>query len=522
MTALIGMDEFLAHYQLTHDPFAVRTPGFRFFTPKRKPVLAELHHLARYGKQLLCVVAPEGGGKTLLRQALVASSNKDSVQALVASGKECATTDALISFFCHGAGAESHDASALMLRSEQLAATGMQLYLVVDDAELLSADTLQMLADLRAAGEQAPRIFLFADDSIRWQLEALDNSEMPDALPAAHITELLPLDAAEVRDYLHQRLEAAGQGIELLDEKQLASIVEVSGGWPGRINQAAREQMLAAIAPVAPRHQRSASKPVIPVKSLLALLLVGVGVVLAWFMGGGEREPETTVLQLPPPAQVVPADVDEAAEPVLQAQAPAEPDEEVTAASEPVAPLPDPVEPVATDPVPAVEGSGTEDVAEATVTERSWQPLPLTSPEREALNEPAEPAQAELEPRPEPAEVAEPAAAASESAATPAATTTGSVHGADWYRERAASEYVLQLLGSRSESSARAFVREHAELADLGLFETTHQGQPWFVVTQGIYPDSRAAARGVANLPAALRQQQPWPRRIEGIQQGLR
>ena len=37
-TAVSGADDLLDHYQFTHDPFAPRTPGFRFFTPKRKSV----------------------------------------------------------------------------------------------------------------------------------------------------------------------------------------------------------------------------------------------------------------------------------------------------------------------------------------------------------------------------------------------------------------------------------------------------------------------------------------------------
>ena len=86
-TSMNEIDRLLDYYQFSHDPFAPRTPGFKFFTPKRKPVLAELHHLARYSSQMLVVTGPEGSGKTLLRQALVASSNKESVQCVVLSAR---------------------------------------------------------------------------------------------------------------------------------------------------------------------------------------------------------------------------------------------------------------------------------------------------------------------------------------------------------------------------------------------------------------------------------------------------
>ena len=47
MTSLHADEAFLGHYQLSHDPFAARVPGFKFFPAQRKPVLGQLHHLAR-------------------------------------------------------------------------------------------------------------------------------------------------------------------------------------------------------------------------------------------------------------------------------------------------------------------------------------------------------------------------------------------------------------------------------------------------------------------------------------------
>ena len=71
VAGLAEADEaFLGHFQLNHDPFAPRVPGFKFFPAQRKPVLGQLHHLARYSQLLLVVTGPEGSGKTLLRQAL--------------------------------------------------------------------------------------------------------------------------------------------------------------------------------------------------------------------------------------------------------------------------------------------------------------------------------------------------------------------------------------------------------------------------------------------------------------------
>src|SRR5690606_40324920 len=97
---------------------------------------------------------------TLLRQALVASCNKDNVQCVVTSGREISEAPALTRFLCQALNVS--DIRGLRERAEQLHATGMQLYLVVDDAHCLSSESVQLLADLsQSGGRAAPRVFLF-------------------------------------------------------------------------------------------------------------------------------------------------------------------------------------------------------------------------------------------------------------------------------------------------------------------------------------------------------------------------
>src|SRR3546814_11686694 len=91
MTSLHADEAFLGHFQLSHDPFAPRVPGFKFFPAQRKPVLGQLHHLARYSQLLLVLTGPQGSGKTFLRQALVASTNKHGSEEHRV-GKECVST----------------------------------------------------------------------------------------------------------------------------------------------------------------------------------------------------------------------------------------------------------------------------------------------------------------------------------------------------------------------------------------------------------------------------------------------
>lgn len=79
-------DAYLEYYGFTQDPFAERVSGLRFFLARRKEVLEQLQRPSAQGLQI--IVGPKGSGKTLLRQALVATSNKQSTQSLVINASQ--------------------------------------------------------------------------------------------------------------------------------------------------------------------------------------------------------------------------------------------------------------------------------------------------------------------------------------------------------------------------------------------------------------------------------------------------
>lgn len=312
MTSLHADEAFLAHYQFSHDPFAPRVPGFKFFPAQRKPVLGQLHHLARYSQLLLVVVGPEGSGKTLLRQALVASTNKQAVQSIVVA-QGATTADALLRQVAQGLAIAQADVRSVLAQVAQLALTGQEVYLLVDDADQLDDAALKCVLELAAGNADGrPHIFLFAERGLLARLEALADGE-----ECYHAIELQPYTEDETRDYLAQRLEGAGQGIDLLSDEQVEDIHVRAQGWPGAINQEAREllveQMLA---------QRAAGRGVgggfnLPKKHLLALAVVLVGVAAAWMMQGRESSspaPVASSSSLPLQSSAPAAEVQESAQ----------------------------------------------------------------------------------------------------------------------------------------------------------------------------------------------------------------
>ena len=298
MTSLHADEAFLGHYQFSHDPFAPRVPGFKFFPAQRKPVLGQLHHLARYSQLLLLVTGPLGSGKTLLlRQALVASTNKDAVLSVVISARTAADETSLLRQVAQGLSINQASLEAILTKVAQLAITGQDVYLMVDDAEQLQDSALEVLL-LLASGTNEGRlhVFLFGEPSLLPRLEVFSEGE-----ERFHAIELQPYSEEETCDYLAQRLEGAGQGIELISNDLLVDIHEQSEGWPGAINQVARDAPDRSDAGQSWRSAQGNRRVFnLPKKHLVILAVVAIGVIAAWFMQGKSKPeaPQTASTEL--------------------------------------------------------------------------------------------------------------------------------------------------------------------------------------------------------------------------------
>ncbi|TBW06860.1 cell division protein [Azotobacter chroococcum subsp. isscasi] len=548
MTSLHADEALLTYYQFSHDPFAPRTPGFKFFPAQRKQVLGQLHHLARYSRLLLVVSGPLGSGKTLLRQALVASSNKQSVLCVVVSARASARVDGLLRQIALGLGLEHADEQSILGQVEQLAATGQELYLLVDDAELLETAALDALLALAAGTAMGrPHVFLFGEPELVARLQSLADGE-----ERFHVLRLNPYALNDTREYLALRLEGAGSDIGVFSDEQIEAIHRESGGWPGEVNRIARvllhEEMQSGYA-----EDDDSPGLILPKKHLLALAVVAVAVAAAWFMrGGAEGEAPVVVAQqslaeapsapVAEPADAVPSQsVADETQPVLReplAQAASEADvadvgiagpaavvaATTTAALAPSTQAQAPVAPSVPAPKPALRAPA---VVQPASQSQSQPRSASQSPTAAKPVTPSAPAPAPrvvakpVAPAPAPAAPAAPVAAKPAPAAgapasrPPAAAQSGAPVGEG--RAQAASRYTLQVLGTRSESSAKAFVR--AQGAGYRYFRKLHQGQPLFVVTYGSFASRAEAQAAIKTLPTTVQASKPWPRTFASIQQ---
>lgn len=527
MTSLHADEAFLDHYQFTHDPFASRVPGFKFFPAQRKPLLGQLHHLARYSQLLLVVSGPDGSGKTLLRQALVASTNKQAVQSVVVSAKGASDPASILRQVAQGLQVQRPELPAILAQVGQLALTGQEVYVLVDDAEDLSDAALTSLLSLAGGNaEGRPHVFLFAESQLLSRLEHVAAGD-----ECFHVIELQPYSEDETREYMAQRLEGAGQGIEVFSDDQVADIHEQSAGWPGAINQIAREALVDTMLARRGSASRGGFAFSLPRKHLLALCVVAIGVLAAWFMQGRVVEDvEAPVIAQLPLGEAPPAVAADAAAPAAPAVAPSI---QFEGANQPLPlPLVGEAQPVIREPLAQAAGlSGAEEsdvagaapapelVAEAAPVRPAAIPSVPTTPVAPPVAEPVKVAPP-VAPVVRPAvPVAATAPAVKPQVPTPPVKPATSAVGGDWYAAQAGSRFTLQILGARLESGAQAFVKAHG--ADYHYFKKQHQGKPLYVVTYGSFATREAAQAALRTLPAKVQAGKPWPRNFAGIQQEI-
>lgn len=543
MSSLHADEAYLGHYQFTHDPFAARVPGFKFFPAQRKPVLGQLHHLARYSQLMLVVSGPHGSGKTLLRQALVASTNKQAVQSLVVSARNSAEVGGLLRQIAQGLNIAQADVRSVLAQIAQLSITGQEVYLLVDDAEELDDASLENLLTLSQGNVEArAHVFLFGEDSLLERLDTLNEGE-----ERFHVIELQPYSPEETREYLAQRLEGAGREIDLLSDEQVEDIHLQSGGWPGAINQVARDLLIEAMLAQRGAARKSPGGFSLPKKHLLALAVVGIGVIAAWMMQGRnepapDSAPATAEAQVDGEAgspavefagssQPLPLPLVGEAQPVIReplAQAAGQGEMEDAPAQEGASNVP----PTVTTTAPPVGVPAGPAPAAPVQPIASAQPLPVPSkPIAVAPATPVAPAPVPAAPAPEPkptapaAPVAKPAATqavvkpAEKPVAAPAAPVSAGSAGGAWYRGQSGSHFALQVLGTSSESNAKAFVQQNG--GQYRYFKKLHQGKALYVVTYGSFSSRSAAQAAIKSLPAKVQAGKPWPKTFASIQQEM-
>jgi len=257
--SLLNRRGYLSYYGLHRRPFG--TPidsGHLWLAPSHREVLSSLAAGIRRGDGLLLLTGDAGAGKTtLLSQLIRALGAEPLVVGLVSSPIfDVADLHQSIANAVHlgGDASDPADFAARFARAlDEARAAGKRLLLILDEAQSLSDDAIQELANLVAAAALEERRFsvlLVGQEELTATLLKDRHAGLSQRISARY--SLVPLSPDEVAEYIRSRLGAAGVERAIFDRHAVRRIAAISKGAPGMIDVVCEHALQAGQAREAP------------------------------------------------------------------------------------------------------------------------------------------------------------------------------------------------------------------------------------------------------------------------------
>lgn len=511
-----------------------------FEPPSRLQLLDKLKHLVRFSDFLLLISGSRGAGKsTILAQLQPEQSDTTLACCSVRPESEISPQKLLQHLSAQLPEHESTEndfAGLLTAFHNQLKAmrnAGRKCLILVDDAEYLSNDALELLLNLHAADAQ---LVLMSD--VEYAESVMQNLSVKQMEGRVHQINIEGMSDEESLDYL----QICHPAVSSLPDKKKAELIKLAEGMPGRI-----ETLLAGgkVAPAYSSKKRTAF-PLPPVH------MAGIGVVLLGIVA-------VSLVQFMPdePSMVQPESIERVSLPLPVAASEGDDAQEIALKSRPTMdPSPQAVVPkeVSVEPVSSAKTelanrlkaqeeklaaevqkaqpvAAKQEVVERASDQQQVEPkaqklerdlrnivenTPVVSKVEQELSPGAAPVVANKEPA-----KGTPSIVAEQSPKTTGASSTYSRY-ENALLGFSPKSYTLQLLGARSKSSATEFISKHGGGSQFYYFSTVYKGAPWHVVVYGNYANRDVANASIRKLPAALQKTKPWARSLQGVQLDIR
>ncbi len=485
-TVAADRSNYWRYYGLKRDPFVPGTRENEFYlSPRWEQSFDLIHYLCQEANVLLTVSGGKGSGKTtFLRQfidhfgeslrvcQLAASANLDVASLIAALTRE---------FALPAVSAEETLEEQLDAQLSQLQYSQQLCLLTIDSAHRLSDETLQALLYLiaqQSEDQMRLHILLVGESNLKDRLASL--AEQNGEKEICHHITLEPFDLAETKNYLTQRMSAAGLPAALpLSTRDIVRIHNQAQGIPSRINALARQVLFDAIS------QRrlnfvfnflSARKSLLLGGSVLLLILL----LCAIFLGRGSNRP--------PLAFITTAKASDAT--IGQA----------TAGNIPVIPTP---------------------VNAEIVSDNLTKPVLVNSDQAIVVNQSSIAVENKVQTVNAPVEASPTVLASNDQQQVMDKPVQQPIHIEKMKLQAprvtgksavipTAGNYTIQLLGAGNEAKIKAFVNEYKLQNKVEITQGEHQGRHWYTVLYGRYTTEADAIQAVKQLPTDLQSLHPW------------
>lgn len=251
--------------------------NFYFEPPSRIQLVDKMAHLLRYSDFLIVIAGPKGSGKSSVskRLALVTKTSDISQILVTLEGETGAMSLALqCAKLVSDDYAEGMDPLTILHeKSRSLHDVGQHLLILIDNAEWLNDEAIELLAGLLVSGVGKPKVVLSGEESLVNRLHSLSLYELLEG--RLHLETLQPFSEDEAKEFLALRFSSQ----QTLSKRELKSIYESSNGYPGRITSAASD--IYRSGKITSKSSRFFPLPM-PHMVGIGIVLLGVLLVSAW------------------------------------------------------------------------------------------------------------------------------------------------------------------------------------------------------------------------------------------------
>jgi len=241
------------HFGLYTAPFSLSPHlHFVFRSTAFEETMAHLVYGLEGGEDLVLITGEIGTGKTLALHNLIKHVSRSYRVALVnvtqIDFRELLKLLLAELKVAMPAAADRADLlSALKIEMEATHRQGQRVLLIVDEAQNLSAETLEgvrLLTNMGPPGEQVLQVVLSGQPGLRAQIDDPALAQVRQRIRVHYHLE--PMDRREVEEYMDHRLKVAGCERKLFRREAVERIHELSGGIPRLVNVLADRALLAA------------------------------------------------------------------------------------------------------------------------------------------------------------------------------------------------------------------------------------------------------------------------------------